>query len=221
MQRLASHLVAEHPIDRRSLDRELSSCIDSEQDFVAWIEGIDPVDPAVPSRLPGWTVGHVMTHVARNGDSILAMLDGEPQYAGGRDGRNADIEAGAGRSWTALVDDVAMRSAAVQAALRACEDWTGSVESIAGDRSKVQLPMMRQRETEIHRVDLGLGYEFANLPPDYVRRELRLLGMLWKARKPMGMTPMPDTANALDPATRLAWLMGRVDIDGLEPANLL
>ena len=193
----------------------------SEQDLRAWLEGLESVEPAQPSRLPGWTVGHVLTHLARHADSVLAMLDGDPQYAKGREGRDRDIEAGAGRPWDELVDDVVMRSAAVQAALRACDDWDGAVQSIRGERAKVQVPMMRQREVEVHRVDLGLGYEFANLPPDYVRRELRLMGMLWKARKPMGMTPMPDTANALDPATRLAWLMGRAVIDGLDPANLM
>lgn len=208
-------------IDGRALDRERASCVTSEHGLVAWLEDLDDVDPSQPSRLPGWSIGHVLTHLARNADGMLSMLDGEPQYPHGLEGRNADIEAGAARPWPALVDDVVMRSAAVEAALKACEDWSGTVRTLRGERARVQLPMMRQREVEVHRVDLGLGYEFTNLPPDYVRRELRLMEMLWKARKPMGMTPLPDRAKRLDPATRLAWLMGRVDVDGLEPARLL
>ena len=72
----------------------------------------------------------------------------------------------------------------------------------------------------MHRSDLGLGYEFADMPNEYVRQDLRLMGMLWKARKPMGMTPLPDQALALAPAIRLGWMMGRIEIDGLAPANL-
>jgi maleylpyruvate isomerase len=44
--------------------------------------------------------------------------------------------------------------------------------------------------------------------------------MLWRARRPMGLTPLPAEALALPPATRLAWMMGRVEIDGLAPAHL-
>jgi maleylpyruvate isomerase len=36
----------------------------------------------------------------------------------------------------------------------------------------------------------------------------------------MGMTPLPAAALALPPTTRLAWMMGRVEVDGLEPAGL-
>src|SRR2546421_337158 len=55
-----------------------------------------------PSLLPGWTVGHVLTHVARNADSHVrrteAAIRGEmvDQYPGGYAAREAEIEAGAG-----------------------------------------------------------------------------------------------------------------------------
>jgi len=44
--------------------------------------------------------------------------------------------------------------------------------------------------------------------------------MLWAARQPMGMTPLPDRALAAPPPQRLAWLMGRAAIDGLAPAAI-
>ena len=56
-----------------------------------------------PSLLPGWTRGHVLTHVARNGDGLGNLLrwartgTETPMYAS-REARRADIEAGAGRS---------------------------------------------------------------------------------------------------------------------------
>ncbi|MEJ7801062.1 MAG: maleylpyruvate isomerase N-terminal domain-containing protein, partial [Ilumatobacter sp.] len=93
------------------IEREVASCVASQQSLVDHLGCMNEVDPATPTRLPGWTVGHVLTHIARNGDSIVSMLDGNDQYPHGVAGRNADIEDGAGRSWSALVDDVAVAAA--------------------------------------------------------------------------------------------------------------
>ena len=220
MRRVAWVNVTEEMIDESELVRDVESCVRSEHALVAFVEGLTDVDAGELSRLPGWTVGHVMTHIARNADSVLSMLAGNPQYPHGVDGRNADIESGAIRSWTELVGDVAARSDLVVDAVTGCDDWSGTVQMISGERRTSQVPTLRQREVEVHRVDLGLGYEFSDMPTDYVRRDLRLMGMLWKARQPMGMTPIPDAALAVDPAVRLAWMMGRADIDGLDPAGL-
>src|SRR5262249_31346853 len=62
-------------------------------------------DPAARERsgLPGWTRGHVLTHVARNADGLGNLLRWArtgvttPMYAS-REARRADIEAGVGRS---------------------------------------------------------------------------------------------------------------------------
>ena len=64
--------------------------------------GLDDATVARSSRLPRWTVGHVPTHLARNADAHVRMLEGAAageitdQYEGGA-GRSAEIEAGAGR----------------------------------------------------------------------------------------------------------------------------
>ena len=199
---------------------EITSCVRSEQALVDAVGSMPDTDPAAPSRLPGWTIGHVMTHIARNADGVLSMFSGAHQYPHGLDGRNADIEAGATRSWPELVDDVTSRSRAVAVAIAERTDWSGTVQMLPGERPTAQVPLLRQREVEVHRVDLGLGYEFADMPTDYVRRDLRVLEMLWTSRKPMGMTDLPPSALALDPPTRLAWLMGRIDVPDLEPAGL-
>ena len=65
-----------------------------------------------PSRLPDWTVGHVLTHIARNADSLVWRLEGaakgelRDQYPGGLAQRSSDIEEGAGRPAVELVRDV-------------------------------------------------------------------------------------------------------------------
>lgn len=210
----------DHDAADRDIERDVESCVRSEDALVDSLAAMPAADPTAPSRLPGWSIGHVMTHIARNADGVLSVFAGQHQYPHGLDGRNADIETGATRSWTQLVDDVAARSRAVTAAMVERTDWSGTVQMLPGERALAQVPLLRQREVEVHRADLGLGYEFADMPADYIRRDLRVMGMVWAARKPMGLTTLPDAALALAPATRLAWMMGRVEVPDLDPAGL-
>jgi maleylpyruvate isomerase len=151
---------------------------------------------------------------------LYTAFDGQAQYPHGAEGRAADIGAGSVRSWDDLVDDVRSTGAALATRWAEHDDWTGTATTLGGDRALASLPFLRQREVEIHRVDLGLGYEFASMPSEYVRRELRMMEMLWKARKPMGMTPLPTEALRAPPHVRLSWMTGRADIPGLPPADL-
>lgn len=162
----------------------------------------------------------MLTHIARNADGIVSMMNGHPQYPHGLEGRNADIEAGSARSWDTLLDDVVVTCEAVDASVARRTDWTGTAVTLAGERPMSMVPFLRLREVEVHHADLGFGYDFADMPARYLRKELRLMEMLWRAGKPMGMSPLPDAALALSPPTRLAWMMGRADIDGLSPAGL-
>ena len=74
------------------------------EEMLAGLAGRGALDVGAPSLLPGWSVGHVLTHLARNADSMTYVLgaagpdDVVERYVGGVDGRNGDIEAGAGRS---------------------------------------------------------------------------------------------------------------------------
>lgn len=205
--------------DPGQLEADLVACVASHAALVAWLGALEPVEPSQPTLLPGWTVGHVLTHIARNADSHLDLLDGRPQYPS-PESRDVDIERGAGRSWAELVDDVAASAHALDERWAATTDWSGTATMLSGVRPRHLLPLLRQREVEVHRADLGLGYQFADMPTRYVRQDLRLMEMLWRARKPMGLTPLPEAALRLAPPTRLAWMMGRVDVDGLPPAGL-
>jgi maleylpyruvate isomerase len=83
-----------------------------------------------------------------------------------------------------------------------------------------ELPFRRWREVSVHHVDLGIGMGFEDLPSEYLRRELRLMEMLWNSRQPMGLTGLPARALELAPPQRLAWLMGRTVVEGLAPAGI-
>jgi len=210
-------------IDRTALEAEIDGCIASQRALDAQLESVTVVDPSRPSRLPGWTVGHVLTHLARNADGHRDMLAGRPQY---RDvaTRDAEIEAGAGRRWPSLVDDVQKSSALLADAWLSSldeitETWSGSASMLSGTRPMAMLPLLRWREVEVHRVDLDLGYEAREIDRHYLRRDLRVCEMLWRARRPIGLTPLPPQVLATAPHERLFWFLGRTEIEGVGRVN--
>ena len=182
----------------------------------------DSLDVAAPSRLPAWTKGHVLSHIINSGVGHSRMFDGAArgevveQYPGGVEVRAADIEAGARRP---LTEQIAMLQISIDdlEARWASSSWEGRGIGPLGEILLTDLAFGRIRETAIHHVDLDIGYEFADLPGDYVRLELRRMEMLWTARQPMGMTALPDSATRLAPTDRLAWLLGRATFEGLQP----
>ena len=206
----------------------VAACADSHRHLLAGLVGLTDEVAASPSLLPDWTVGHVLTHLARNADGLARMIAagelGEvaEMYPGGATMRGADIAAGAGRSASELVEDLRAASAGLDAVLERAGDnvWAGSGQTIARPISLREVPEFRRREVEIHRVDLGLGYTFAHLPPDFLRAEVARMTGMWASRKPMGFTDLPPAALALAPADRLAWLTGRLEVAGVEAAAL-
>ena len=183
------------------------------------------LDPSEPSRLPDWSVGHVLAHLRFNAEShtrmFLAAARGEvaEQYPGGPEQREREIEQHAGLTAAELVAGVRSSNAELEAAWGA-STWEGSGLRAAGPVPLSDLPFLRLREVLLHRVDLGLGDELADLPDAYVRLELRRLGMLWTARRPMGLTALPDVVLQRPPHERLGWLTGRLVIDEVPPADL-
>jgi maleylpyruvate isomerase len=174
------------------------------------IEAITPLTDAQArslSLLPGWTVGHVLTHVSRNADSFVRMfraaIAGETltQYEGGREQRAADIETGATRPAAELIEDVSASSAALEAVWAAMtpEAWDGYGRNADGKTWPcAAMPLHRWREVELHHVDLGLGYTPADWPEAYVDRELAISLKLF-----------PERLDASDQRRVLAWLVGR------------
>lgn len=130
-------------------------------------------DVRAPSVLPGWTRGHVLTHIARNADSIsntvAGALRGEmvPRYPGGPEQREADIEAGAGRGVLELFTDVresAERLDRLFAAAAEADAWDVPCHA----RTIGEYVPVRWRELEVHRVDLGGRYGPRDWPPAFV-----------------------------------------------------
>ena len=215
-------------VDPRLLNRHVEGCASAHQALLETISDLNDDDCRAPSLLEGWTRGHVLTHLARNADSHVHLLDcasrgqvGE-QYAGGYAGRVADIERGADRPADELVADVRRSIYALESAWsQATHDtWSGSGRNSKGDPIPMaDIVFLRWREVEVHHADLGKGFTFADWSSEYVRFELDRQVMLWRSRRSLGLTTLPELALTCDPHTRLAWLLGRHMIDGLPKAD--
>ncbi len=192
----------------------------SQRALVHDLQSVAIADARGPSRLDGWTVGHVLTHLARNADSYRSLLDDRPQYAGGWSERNAHIDAGAGRPWRQLVDDVASTGEALEEAFRRERDWNRRVPMLLGAQPARFLPHARRREVEVHRVDLGFGYEFSDVPADFMVADLELLSRWWIAANPTERG-LPEPVLGLNARQRWLWLLGRFDAVGVPSASLL
>src|SRR5215467_9630210 len=120
---------------RHSLDR-LAAANDR---LLATTTGLSDARAREPSLLPGWTRGHVLTHIARNADGLRNLLiwartgTETPMYASA-ESRSADIEAGAGRPAADLAADVRESAAAFASEAASMPDgaWTVQVRALRG-----------------------------------------------------------------------------------------
>ena len=144
----------------------------------------------------------MLTHIARNADSLVWRLEGaargelRDQYPGGLEQRRADIEAGAGRPAAVLVLDVQQTSAAVEHTMAELPvaAWDAPSRTSRGVlESSRDAVLSRWRETVVHHGDLGLGP--VPLPPALIDA--------WLPRE------LPRLAERTDPASLLAWVIGR------------
>ena len=212
----------------RDTARDIVGATAAHAALLAGMASLTDAQVAQPSLLPGWTVGHVLAHIARNADSHVVMLQaanrGEvgSQYARGVPQRNAEIEAGATRPAAEQLADLTSACGRLEVAWAEATSagWGGEGVSVVGPVKVDDLPFRRWRETVVHHADLGLGYAWADWPADYVRLELQRATMLWASRKPMGLTTLPAAAATLPDHERLAWLLGRTTVPGLEPAGI-
>jgi maleylpyruvate isomerase len=190
---------------------DIAACRQAHDDLLATVADLTDDRARADSELPGWTVGHVLTHLARNGDSVARLADavaaGEiaDQYPGGPAQREADIQAGAGRPAAELLADLRAVHARVDASWASVADerWLdGRVRTVSGRELPAwMLPGLRLREVVVHTSDLGLPTAtWRDWPDAFVADELPRLLELLPARLD------PSAAREL-----VAQLMGRRD----------
>ncbi len=200
--------MASAPVDLAAEpDRSVELCVAAHGRLLAEVAGLSEAQVRAPSLLPDWSVGHVLTHLARNADGharrLAGALRGEdvPRYPGGREQRAEEIEAGAARSVRTIVDDLAASQAALEEVFRASGAAGWPNEHLRGhdQYGPRACPAHRLREVEMHHADLGVGYGPLDWPEDYVAWDLGVL-----------LATVPQRlATPEDRRVFMAWLAGR------------
>jgi maleylpyruvate isomerase len=133
-----------------------------------------------PSRLQGWTRGHVLAHLIRNADSVWNLLEWArtraeiPQYPS-VESREAGVEANSGRPIEELRAElrIAVERFALQAGTMPEPAWQHMIQARAGWAHPAWYVLNRRwREIEAHHLDLDFGYSYTDWPLAYVRWEL-------------------------------------------------
>jgi maleylpyruvate isomerase len=178
---------------------------------------------AEPSLLPGWSRAHVVAHLTGNALSHVRMLDGclagdvRTQYAD-PEARGQGIAELAARP-EAVVEAHAAAAAALEERWSAMRDehWERAVRWLDRGVGPARTTVAsREKEVEVHRVDLDAGYVPALWPGDVAERLLgRLLlrpdlpeMVLVSGRRRWG-TSGPRISGSV--AALAAWLAGRSD----------
>jgi maleylpyruvate isomerase len=190
--------------------KEIEACVAAHRRLLDSVDRLTEAQVSQPSLLPGWSRGHVITHLARNADSHVWLFEGAEvgevrrQYPT-TDTREANIEAGARRPAGELREDLTRSCGRLEAAWRELRDELWDQEGVvkAGARSMKELVFRRLREVEVHHVDLDLGYSPSGWPSIYVEEELR-----------RRLRTLPDRARH---AALVTWLLGRAAPPELAP----
>ncbi|MFE2280948.1 maleylpyruvate isomerase family mycothiol-dependent enzyme [Streptomyces sp. NPDC059454] len=170
---------------------DLASVQAATERLLTAVAALDNAAVTQSSRLPGWTRGHVLAHLARNADALVNVLEGRPMYVSGA-ARDADIERDAPRPLDVHLADLRESGERFRAVGAAPADWSRAVELRNGvtDRAE-RVPFRRWVEVELHHVDLGIGYELEDLSADFAEREIDFL-----AARFAGHPDVPSTALA-------------------------
>ena len=207
--------------------------------YLAALTELSDEDCRSPSLLPGWTRGHVISHLSRNADGMCNLLHWAqtgvetPMYASDEQ-RDLDIEAGAGRSAEELRAD----------ASASCGRWLQAANEVHSNHLEAlvsrtpgsppfpayRVGRLRRTEIEVHHADLDIGYTARDWPADFTRhlldrrnRELTADGvsMTWR------LTDLDETVVIGDGGTEVTgtaadlawWLIGRGSGAGLSTAS--
>lgn len=184
-------------------------CAAAHARILATARGLTDERARQASRLPGWSVGHVLTHLARNADGHVVRLEGAlrgedvPRYPGGPARRDADIAAGAGRPAAELATDLEDAQRRLEAVWQRSAEAGWPHRELHGDDhwDTPASPIRRMAEVEMHHVDLGVGYEPEDWPEEYVAWQLQAL-----------LATVPRRSRPDDQRRLVSWLAGRAPV---------
>jgi maleylpyruvate isomerase len=217
-----------------SVDEMLDDLSAATAHVLTSLGGLTDADARGPSLLPGWTRGHLLTHLARNAEGGTRLLGwartGVASYEYQSVAARAEaIEAGAGRPAVALMADVSAHCAAFAEAAAVMPDggWQQLITWTTGQQTPAEhVVQSRLAEVLIHHVDLRLAFGPDDWPAPFVRE---MLAVTVGALTERGLSPLAARLDATDTgwscqlggnvanliqisgteANLLAWLLGR------------
>lgn len=217
----------------------LEAIDDATTGFVDVVASLAEAEFAAPSRLPGWTRGHVVAHVILNAEAFVGVASARRRgevglmYPHGIEGRQQDIEALSTASRSTLL-------ARLETAARAFADaWDppppdGACASASGLPifAASDVPLRRLREVQVHLVDLGVSgagverwtdtYVEHDLPVEWATVALRTGvpvavvdegGTVWESGRSAGARD--DALPVVDRRQLLGWVLDRATVHGL------
>lgn len=166
-----------HPLDT-DLDMTLVELEAATQRYLRTVAGLTDSQFAEPSVLPGWTVAHVISHVASNATGITravrAAIGDDPDTWVYQSNASRDAEIDERAQWP--VGDLRALNA------ESTDDLRAAFADCPPDKLGVLLPRTidgppwsvadwigaRWREVEIHHTDLGIGYTHQEWTDEFV-----------------------------------------------------
>jgi maleylpyruvate isomerase len=210
----------------------LSKITIATEDLLATAATFDDADVRRPSLLPGWSRGHVLTHIARNADGGSRMLGWArtgietPEYASLAT-RSEEIEAGSRRTAKSLLADVRDSAARFADAYEAMPagTWSRLLRWTSGkERPAYRAADARLTEVLVHHVDLRAGFRPGHWPGDFVRTMMDTVVSAFAGREHVPALHVIASDTGADyrlgagddalvvrgrQASLLAWLLGR------------
>jgi maleylpyruvate isomerase len=181
----------------------IAACRASHRVLLAGLAPLSDDDFRVPSLLPGYSRGHVVTHIA-NKTKAHVLVFGGPAVGEVRrlhpDGYDPDLaadRAAAGRTAAELRFTLMQGFELLEATWDALDEtfWDRQGMMTAGLRTMREIVSHHLRNVEVHHVDLDIGHRPSDWPAILVESELS-----------KRLRSFPDRA---DHAEILAWLLGR------------
>jgi maleylpyruvate isomerase len=191
--------------------------------LLAAVGALDQRALAGPSLLPGWSRGHVVTHLARNADALVNLLTSartgvERAAYPSRADRDADIAEGADRLAAVQREDLIAAGERFlhEAGRLEDEHWAVPLAHPSGrPMIAAEIPELRLFEMWVHLVDLDAGIGFGDVGHLEVlidvalrnRPGVRVVAELADGRQVVSGTGRAEVGGPA--AEVLAWLAGR------------
>lgn len=152
----------------------------STHNLITTARGLTDDQVRQPSLLPGWTRGHVLTHIARAAEAHRNLLESARNGAGipayeSQQARDTAIETGARRPVAEQVADIRRTAGIFRAEVDLVPDdaWATRVTILHLPPFPASQVVLRKLvELELHHVDLDAGYRPSDWPGSFSSMEL-------------------------------------------------